>query len=136
MKKLFLLAIVILAVFAVLNRQRLFLRDPLAKVDRDHVLESDTRVMINYSNDMLLEDLSGGHHRVYLIQNWNKIVGVPVELKCLTGIVCLTDADQATMTPIPAGPRGKRAPFSGVLMTNTQVQFLDEDGALVTVSLR
>jgi hypothetical protein len=73
---------------------------------------------------------------VYLIQGWNKSPGLPGVLNCLNGLVCMTDADQATMTPIPAGNRGKRAPFAGVLMTKTQVQFLDEDGALVTVALR
>ena len=48
----------------------------------------------------------------------------------------MTDADQATATQLEPGSRGRRPPFEGVTMTNRRVEFVDEDGALVTVTHR
>ena len=79
---------------------------------------------------------AGGRLRVYLAQHWSDAVIVPVELKCLGMMVCLTDADHASGAPVTAGSRGAREPFVGVTMTNRRVEFLDEDGALVQVTLR
>ena len=137
MKKILALIVLGIVVFVVLNRQRVFLWDPLATVTRDGAKVDGARAMINYSNDVLLEDASAGRRRIYLVQNWNRVVGAPnVPLKCLRLLGCLTDADQASATPIVVGTRGNRSPFEGVTMTNRRVEFVDEDGALVMVTLR
>jgi hypothetical protein len=135
-KLLMLVVIVVGVVFVGRNKERLYLRDPVAKVERDGVAQRDVWVMINYTNDVLLQDQSGGRTRVYLVQAWNKTPGLPPELKCLYGLTCMTDADHATATPIAAGARGKRPAFAGVTMTDTRVEFVDESGALVSVKLR
>ncbi len=136
MKKILALIVLGVVVFLVLNRQRVFLWDPIATVSRDGAKVDAARAMINYSNDVLLQDGSSGKKRMYLVQAWNKVVGAPSLLSCLRLLGCLTDQDQATATPIPAGTRGTRAPFEGVTMTSRRIEFVDEDGALVVVSLR
>ena len=54
MKKIIALIALALIVFAVVYRQRLFLRDPLGSVTRDGVKEDGAQVFINWSNDVLL----------------------------------------------------------------------------------
>ena len=137
MKKFLALIVLALVVFVVVYRQRIFLRDPLATVTRDGEKVSGVAVMINYSNDVLLQDHSAGKYRIYLVQNWNKQAEVPaVALTCVQGLACMTDADQATATAIVPGSRGRRPAFEGVTMTNRFVEFVDEDGDLVRVVLR
>ncbi len=136
MRRLLLLLLLGLIVFVALERQRLFVWDPLAKVTRDGAAVGDVRVMINYTNDLLLDDRSAGKKRLYLVQHWDKIVRAPAQLRCVQLLGCMTDADQATGTAIPIGSRGRRAPFEGVTMTDRRVEFVDEDGALVNVNLR
>ncbi len=137
MKRLFALLFLGLIVFVAIDRQRIFLRDPLATVTRDGMPTHGVQVMINYSNDVLLQDDSKPPRRVYLLQHWNKVAEIPTApLACLQFLVCLTDADQATATKLEPGSRGRRSPFEGVTMTDRRVEFVDEDGALVTVQLR
>jgi len=139
MKKILLLLIAAAIVFVIVMKLRLYIRDPLAKVERDDIaVNGDVRVMINYANDVLLEDLSHGQHRIYLVQHWNRTPGVPTHpLQCLQGVVCLTDTEQTEVTPISAGARGIRADVKGgVQMSDTQVRFIDEDGSVVKVTLR
>jgi hypothetical protein len=137
MKKLIGLLVLCLIVFIVVYRQRIFLRDPLASVTRDGTPVADVQVMINYPNDILLQDHSAGRKRVYLVQNWNKVAEAPtVPLRCIQFVACLTDADHATGDAIPVGSRGRRTAWEGVTMTNKRVEFVDEDGDLVQVKLR
>ena len=137
MRKWIVLLTLVLVIFIAINRQRLFLRDPLATVTRDGAKVSGVDVMINYSNDVLLQDGSAGKHRLYLVQNWNKQAGFPtLPLTCVQGLACMTDADRATATAIAPGNRGRRTPVEGVSMTSRKVEFVDEDGALVQVALR
>ncbi len=136
MKKVLLLLTVLLAVFIFVDRERLYLRDPLATVTRDGVKDESAKALINFSNDVLLQDGAGGRLRVYLVQNWDDMVIAPTEMKCLGAMVCLADGDHVAGAPVVAGSRGKREPFVGVTMTNRRVEFVDEDGALVQVALR
>lgn len=136
MKRLFLLLALGLLAFIFLHRQRVFLRDPIASVTRDGVRQTEATVMINFSNDVLLDDSDGGKHRIYIVQNWNRIAGFPPGERCIAGVACMTDADQVNATPVVMGSRGRRSAFEGVTMTNKQVEFVDEDGALVDVQLR
>ena len=136
MKKLLGLVLVCAVVFAVTHRLRLYVWDPIAKVTRDGEPLSGTRVLINYPNDVLLQDGSAGNARLYLVQHWNKVAATPTApVECVRWLACLTDRDQATAEAIPAGARGRRSPFEGVTMTDRMVEFVDEDGALVTVTL-
>jgi hypothetical protein len=89
-----LLLIIVIAVY----RQRIFLRDPLGKVERNGVAQQGMRLYINYSNDVLVEDTAGGHR--YLVEAWSGVPGIPEHLFCLTGLMCWTDADQATVFPL------------------------------------
>ena len=47
---------VLLVVFVVVFRQRIFIRDPLGKVERNGIAQDGARLYINYSNDVLVED--------------------------------------------------------------------------------
>ena len=137
MKKLIGLLFLALVVFLVIYRQRVFLRDPIATVTRDGHKQGDVRVMINYNNDILMDDNSAPTRRIYLVEGWNKVPQfLATTLRCFNGTACMTDADQASGAPVPQGSRGRRTPFEGVTMTNRKVEFVDEDGALVEVTLR
>jgi hypothetical protein len=119
-----LLFVIVVAVF----RQRIFVRDPLGKVERNGVAQ-DARVYINYSNDVLVEDLT--RHQFVLVQGWNALPGVPQHLFCLSGMVCWTDADRAAVFPVEGvGGRTRAA------MSAKDVMFVDESGAKVRAALR
>jgi hypothetical protein len=136
-RKLLLLIAIGLLVFAALRRQRIYLWDPLASVTRDGVKQGSVRVMINYSNDVLMDDNSTGERRLYLVQHWNKTAQASTgPLKCVQYLACMADADQASGEKIAPGSRGRREPFEGVTMTDKRVEFVDETGALVVVALR
>ena len=129
MRKILFLVFVGFIVFLYLNKQRVFLRDPLAAVVRGGVLQHGTaKVLINASNDILLEDSSDSKQRTYIVQRWNKVAGTPtIPLKCVQGVACMTDADQATAAPVST---------VAATMTDKQVDFVDEDGVKLQVSLR
>ncbi len=120
-----LLLVVVVAVF----RQRIFLRDPLGKVERNGVVVDGARLFINFSNDVLVEE--PGTERRYLVQGWSGVPGVPKTLGCVTGMVCWTDADQAGVFPLDGRGAGTRA-----VMSAKEVTFVDENGAGIRVKLR
>lgn len=98
MKRFLLLLSLAFVVFVAVYRQRLFLRDPLAKVYRDGVRQQGAQVYINYSNDILV--LDDGSVPSYMVQNWNRQPGVPQSLKCLHAMACWSDHDRATLVPL------------------------------------
>jgi hypothetical protein len=120
-----LLLVVLVAVF----RQRIFVRDPLGKVERNGVAQGGERLYINYSNDVLVEDAE--KHTFVLVQGWSGVPGVPQHLFCFTGLLCWTDADRATVFPVEGAGGRTRAG-----MTAKEVTFVDESGAGVRVTLR
>jgi hypothetical protein len=120
-----LLLVVVVAVF----RQRIFLRDPLGKVERNGVVVDGARLFINFSNDVLIEE--PGTERRYLVQGWSGMPGVPKTLGCLQTLVCWTDADQAAVFPLDGKGSGTRA-----VMSSKEVTFADENGAGIRVKLR
>jgi hypothetical protein len=121
--------VVLIAIFVAVFRQRIFLRDPLGKVERSGVAQDAARVYINYSNDVLIEDAAT--HGFVLVQEWNKTPGVPQHLSCLNGLACWTDADQAAILSI--GGAARREPAE---MSARQVTFSDSTGDGVRVVLR
>ena len=137
MKKLVLLLTVALVVFVVLYRQQIYLWDPLATVTRDDVKQGSVRVMINFSNDILMDDSSTSTRRIYLVQHWNKTAQFATSrLRCIEYLACMTDAEQATGEKLIPGSRGRRDAYEGVTMTDRRIKFVDEHGALVEVVLR
>jgi hypothetical protein len=134
MKTILLVIFIVLLAAIVINRQRVYVRDPLATVYRNDVKQSGVQVFINYSNDVLLEqDAEPGAYRT-LIQNWNKTPGSPVILKCIRWMACLADADHASTLPMEWTGKGKYDPR--VAMTNREVSFVDGDGSTMRVQLR
>ena len=129
MKRILIVGVLLLAIFVAVFRQRIFVRDPLGKVERNGTAQDGTRVFINYSNDALVED--SARHQFVLVQGWNGLPGVPQHLFCLTGMVCWTDADRAAVFPVEGVGGMKRA-----VMSAKEVTFVDESGAAVRVELR
>ena len=133
MKKLVGFLVLCFVIFLAVYRNRIFLRDPIATVIRGGVRQPHTRVLINYSNDVLLEDTSAGRHRLYLVQHWILSLGTPsAPLLCIQGLACMTDADQASEAAVTLGNDAKQA----VTMSAREVQFVDTDGTHVEVVLR
>jgi hypothetical protein len=128
LRKILIAGTLLLVVFISAYRQRIFLRDPLGKVERSGVVQQGTRLYINYSNDVLIEDASGEHR--YLVEAWSGIPGVPKKLFCLSGLACWTDADKATVLPL-----GKRDSQKKAVMTAKEVTFQDESEAPIRVQL-
>ena len=126
MKKVLLLLLLIFVVFVALERQRLFIRDPLGSVARNGVKENGAQVFINYNNDVLLENDNAPAY-VTVVQHANHI-GTPATLKCLHWVACLADADVATLAQPMVGA-------VVVSMTNKTVEY-SEGGTATVVSLR
>jgi hypothetical protein len=129
LKRILIVGTLLLAIFVAVFRQRIFVRDPLGKVERGGVAQDGTRVYINYSNDVLMED--SARHQFVLVQGWNALPGVPQHLFCLTGLMCWTDGDKAAVFPVE-GVGGK----TPAVMSAKEVLFVDESGAKVRVALR
>jgi hypothetical protein len=122
-------ATVLLIIFVAIFRQRIFLRDPLGKVERNGIRQDATRVFINYSNDVLLEDLTRNNR--YLVEGWNNVPGVPKHLACITGLVCWTEENEAEVFPLGDAPNQVHAAMSA-----KEVVFEDETGAPIRIKLR
>jgi hypothetical protein len=127
LKRILIVLTVLLIVVVAVYRQRLFLRDPLGKVERSAVRVEGAGVFINYSNDVLIRNSDGGF---YLVQR-GSVPGIPVKLTCLQGMVCWTEADIAKVTPL--GGVGYQP---NVVMSDKEVSFQDGEGAGVRVVLR
>ena len=129
MKRILIVGALLLVVFVVVLRQRIFVRDPLGKVERSGVAQDGTRLYINYSNDVLVED--SARQQFVLVQGWNALPGVPRHMFCLTGLMCWTDADKAAVFAVE-GVGGK----TPAVMSPKEVRFVDESGTKVRVGLR
>ena len=127
MKKLILLLVVVAVVFVVWNRQRLYVRDPLGSVVRDGVKEQGAQVLINYSDDVLLQNYNAPMY-VTLIQHGNR-VGSPVEMHCLAYMACLLDADVPAFLVTDKGAKV-------TTMTGKVVEYRDSKGRDTVVTLR
>jgi hypothetical protein len=135
-KKLIALLAVALAVFVAVYRQRIYVWDPVASVTRDGVPQDGVRVMLNFSNDVLVDDQSTNKRTIYVVQHGNKTAEFATDLRCIQYLACMTDADQATGDQLTPGERGGREAFEGVTMTNRRVEFVNEHGDLIAAVLR
>jgi hypothetical protein len=119
----------LLVIFVAVFRQRIFLRDPLGRMERNGVAVDGARLYINFSNDVLVEE--PGTARRYLVQGWSAMPGVPQILGCVQGLACWTDADHASVYPLDGRGAGAKAAMSA-----KEVTFADETGARIRVQLR
>ncbi len=130
MRTILLVLTVLLVGFVAVNRQQIYLRDPLGTMTRDGVKVAGTRVFLNYSNDVLVQVGNagpGGTVEEFLAQGWNGVVGVPERLTCLAGMACLAEADHAPMVPV-AG--------AGKAVVGSRKTTFVEGGVKVRVALR
>jgi hypothetical protein len=127
MKKIILLLVVVAAVFVVWNRQRLYVRDPFGSVMRDGVKEAGAQVLINYSNDVLVQNYTAPMY-VQLVQHGDR-VGTPAEMHCVAYVACLMDADEPAFVMTEEGAKVST-------MTGKVVAYRDAKGRNVVVTLR
>jgi hypothetical protein len=124
-KKLIALLIVLLIIFVVVEKKRVFVRDPLASVTRDATNVSGEQVYINFYNDVILEN--DNPPMVVTLLEQGQPIGVPTKLRCIHWVACLTDADIATTYKLSGSINS---------MTNKAVSFHDQDGRRWIVKLR
>jgi hypothetical protein len=129
LRKILIVGALLLLIFVAVFRQRIFVRDPLGKVERNGVAQDGMRLYINHSNDVLVEDTE--RHQFVLVQGWSALPGVPQHLFCLTGLMCWTDGDKATVFPVEGVGGRTRA-----VMSAKEVTFVDESDVKVRVELR
>lgn len=125
MKKLIALLILLLIVFVVVERKRVFVRDPLASVTRNGEKVSGQQVYINFYNDVLLEN--DNPPMLVLLVEKDHPVGFPTKLRCIRWVACLTDADAASISPLNATVQS---------MDGKTVRFRDESARDWVVTLR
>lgn len=131
-RRLLVAGLVVLVVVLVVFRQRLFLRDPIATVERNGMKQQNYRVYLNFFNDILVEDLAGDRRVLVQARNGEPLVpGVPLHLNCFRGMACLTEMEFAPTVPL----RG-RGYVPLVEMSNASVSFIDGDGANMRIALR
>jgi hypothetical protein len=132
-KSALILAFIVIMGFIIVNRQRVYVRDPLATVYRNQVQQSDVQVYQNYSNDVLMEKDGDAPYRI-LVQDWDEVPGTPINLTCIRWMACLASDDRAPTLPLEWKGKGKYDPK--VAMTNRETSFTDADGYRVRVQLR
>jgi hypothetical protein len=134
MKIAIVVALVLVFAFFYVNRERLYIRDPIARVYRNSVKQSDVQVFVNASNDVLLEQDHGDRATTrILVQNWDRMPGSPARLSCVRWMVCMTSADQAPIVPMQWTGSGTYDP--NVLMSSREVSFVNGDGAQMIIEL-
>jgi hypothetical protein len=126
-KKFILLLVVLAVVFLVWNRKRVYVRDPLGSVTRDGVKEQGAQVFINYPNDVLLQNYNAPIY-VTVVQH-GQPVGTPATVHCVAYVVCLLDADVATLLDGTAGA-------AAISMSGKSVEYRDLGGRDTVVTLR
>jgi hypothetical protein len=126
LKKIILVVVLVAVVFVIWNRQRLYVRDPLGSVMRDGVKEVGAQVLINYSNDVLLQNYNAPMY-VQLVQHGGR-VGTPAEMHCVAYVMCLMDADQPSFVSTEEGA-------TVGTMTGKTVEYRDAKGRDTVVTL-
>ena len=125
MRKLIALLIILFVVFVVVERKRVYVRDPLASVTRDGAAVDGEQVYINFYNDVLLEN--DNPPMLVMIVEQGQPLGIPTKLRCIHWVACLTDADIATTYQLGGAVNS---------MTNKTVSFHDQNARHWLVKLR
>ena len=127
MRKFILLSTLVLVALVILYRNRIFLRDPLGRLERNGVAAPDSRVFINYSNDVLIQESSG--RQMFVVEHGNRLPGTPSGLTCIQGLLCITPSNAATVPSTPA-------PGTEATMSNREVSFTEAGGARIHIRIR
>ena len=117
MGKLIVLIVVVLAVFVVVEKDKLFVRDPLAHVTRNGVKEDGAQVFINYRNDVLIENDNAPAY-IEIVQA-DQPIGVPKVSVCVHWAMCLMDAYPATLVGTSDGAKVESMDANTVTFTDT-----------------
>ena len=128
MRRVLLLLTLLLVAFIAINRQRIYLRDPLASVERDAVQVKGARVFINYSNDILVQTGSWTRMEQFVVQGWNREAGVPAVMRCVQGMACLAETDRV--------PIVETLSVGEAAMSSREVSFNEQDRTTISVRLR
>jgi len=120
------LAVAVVIVFVVYDRNRLYVRDPLGSVMRNGAKEPGAQVYINFSNEVLVENDNSPAYTL-LVQHASH-AGSPVELRCIHWLLCMTDADTATLVQPPPSIAIEE-------MTGKSVRFVDSEKRETVVAL-
>ena len=128
MRRFLILLTLALIALAVTYRDRLYLRDPLGKIARNGTEQDDSRIFINYENDVLVREKHGTE--MFVVQHWNGLQATPAGLTCIEGMLCITPADRVMDI---SEATGGHAP---AVMTDRAVSFVDSSGAKVLVTIR
>jgi len=123
-KKLIALLVILLIVYVVVERKRVFVRDPLASVTRAGQKVDGEQVYINFYNDALLEN-DNPPMLVMLVEK-GQPVGVPTDLRCAHWLACLTDSKPSSNLPLNATVQS---------MSRKTINFRDQNGQPWVVTL-
>lgn len=122
------------AVWIAWNRQRVFIRDPLASVYRNDVKQNGVEVYFNFSNDVLLQQSSDPSRQRTILQHWNRAPGTPTGISCIRFLVCLTPDDHAPIVAL-AAEDAKHIADPQTIMNGRHIAFVDDTGARIRVEL-
>jgi hypothetical protein len=134
MKVIVIMAFVLVLGLIILNRQREYVRDPLATVYRDNVRQPGVEVYQSFGGDVLIMKEDGPDAYRILLQDWTQVPATPGHLTCIQWLACLTDADHPGTIPLVWTGKGKYNPKAN--MTRSEVSFVAGDGATMRVTLR
>lgn len=134
MRVVFSVALLLVIVFAVLDRERIFVRDPIASVYRDNVKQSGVEVYFNFSDDILLQqNFADRASKRTILQHWDLMPATPASLTCLPWIVCVTSADHAPTIPVVMD--GGKIYDPKASMDGREITFTEPTGVPVRVKL-
>ncbi len=117
MKKFIAVLVLLLVVFVVVERKRVYVRDVVASATRDGQKVDGEQVFINYDNDVLLEN--DNPPMTLMAIEHGQPIGVPVKLRCIHWVACYTDADVPTTEPLGGSVQS---------MSSKAVNFRDAQG--------
>jgi len=126
--------LLIVVLFAMFERDRLFIHDPFASVYRNNVKQSDVEVYFNFANEILLQQNHGDIASTRtILQHWDMMPATPASLTCLRPVLCMTPADHAPT--LPAAANGGKAYDPKVSMDGRDINYTDPAGVQVRVKL-
>jgi hypothetical protein len=133
MKAIAVVVLVVLVMWTAFNRERIFVRDPVASVYRNGVKQQGVEVYLNFSNDILMQKKSDPPSPPTILQHWDQAPEIPVGLVCMRWLACLTEADHSPV--LPSSSDGKRDDIPLAQMNGRHIQYVDRSGAQIRVEL-
>lgn len=125
MKKFIAVLVLLLVVFVVVERKRVYVRDVLASTTRDGQKVDGEQVFINYYSDLVLENDNPPMQVMSVVKG--QPIGVPTKLRCIHWVACYTDADGPSIETLDGAKIQS--------MSSKAVKFKDEQGRPWVVTL-